>query len=109
MPRTTKAVTAKARHKKVLNATKGHYGASAQAVCEGSQGAPAVGVEGSPKLSRAALNNLVCSGEIVLPGCWCIIWKSGFLDDACVPASANHVQQEGPAIHLAVDRAFLTD
>ena len=27
MPRTTKAVTAKARHKKVLNATKGHYGA----------------------------------------------------------------------------------
>ena len=27
MPRTTKAVTAKAKHKKVLNATKGHYGA----------------------------------------------------------------------------------
>ncbi|MEK9650096.1 MAG: 50S ribosomal protein L20 [Gammaproteobacteria bacterium] len=27
MPRTTKAVTAKARHKKVLEATKGHYGA----------------------------------------------------------------------------------
>ena len=27
MPRTTKSVTAKARHKKVLNSTKGHYGA----------------------------------------------------------------------------------
>ncbi len=27
MPRVTKANTAKARHKKVLNATKGHYGA----------------------------------------------------------------------------------
>ena len=27
MPRVTKSVTAKARHKKVLNATKGHYGA----------------------------------------------------------------------------------
>ena len=27
MPRTTKSVTAKAKHKKVLNATKGHYGA----------------------------------------------------------------------------------
>src|SRR6056300_1019196 len=27
MPRTTKAVTAKARHKKILNSTKGHYGA----------------------------------------------------------------------------------
>lgn len=27
MPRTTKSVTARARHKKVLNATKGHYGA----------------------------------------------------------------------------------
>ena len=27
MPRTTKAATAKAKHKKVLNATKGHYGA----------------------------------------------------------------------------------
>tara|TARA_B100001094_G_C17792364_1_gene604986 strand:- start:121 stop:468 length:348 start_codon:yes stop_codon:yes gene_type:complete len=27
MPRTTKSVTAKARHKKVLSATKGHYGA----------------------------------------------------------------------------------
>ena len=27
MPRTTKSVTAKAKHKKVLKATKGHYGA----------------------------------------------------------------------------------
>ena len=27
MPRTTKAVTANKKHKKVLNATKGHYGA----------------------------------------------------------------------------------
>ena len=27
MPRVTKSVTAKARHKKVLNSTKGHYGA----------------------------------------------------------------------------------
>ena len=27
MPRVTKSVTAKSRHKKVLNATKGHYGA----------------------------------------------------------------------------------
>ena len=27
MPRVTKSVTAKARHKKVLNAAKGHYGA----------------------------------------------------------------------------------
>tara|TARA_A100001011_G_C14083603_1_gene745563 strand:+ start:447 stop:794 length:348 start_codon:yes stop_codon:yes gene_type:complete len=27
MPRVTKSVTAKARHKKILNATKGHYGA----------------------------------------------------------------------------------
>tara|TARA_B100000767_G_C19776285_1_gene542787 strand:- start:6690 stop:7037 length:348 start_codon:yes stop_codon:yes gene_type:complete len=27
MPRTTKSVTAKAKHKKVLSATKGHYGA----------------------------------------------------------------------------------
>ena len=27
MPRTTKSVTAKARHKKVLSSTKGHYGA----------------------------------------------------------------------------------
>ena len=27
MPRVTKSVTAKARHKKVLSATKGHYGA----------------------------------------------------------------------------------
>ncbi|MDC3152737.1 50S ribosomal protein L20 [SAR86 cluster bacterium] len=27
MPRVTKSVTAKAKHKKVLNATKGHYGA----------------------------------------------------------------------------------
>jgi large subunit ribosomal protein L20 len=27
MPRTTKSITAKARHKKVLTATKGHYGA----------------------------------------------------------------------------------
>ena len=27
MPRTTKSLTAKSRHKKVLNATKGHYGA----------------------------------------------------------------------------------
>ena len=27
MPRTTKFVTAKAKHKKVLNSTKGHYGA----------------------------------------------------------------------------------
>jgi large subunit ribosomal protein L20 len=27
MPRTTKSVTARAKHKKVLNATKGHYGA----------------------------------------------------------------------------------
>ena len=27
MPRTTKSLTAKARHKKVLRATKGHYGA----------------------------------------------------------------------------------
>ena len=27
MPRVTKSVTAKARHKKVLRATKGHYGA----------------------------------------------------------------------------------
>jgi large subunit ribosomal protein L20 len=27
MPRTTKSVTASAKHKKVLNATKGHYGA----------------------------------------------------------------------------------
>ena len=27
MPRTTKSVTAKAKHKKVLNSTKGHYGA----------------------------------------------------------------------------------
>jgi large subunit ribosomal protein L20 len=27
MPRVTKSVTAKARHKKVLKATKGHYGA----------------------------------------------------------------------------------
>jgi large subunit ribosomal protein L20 len=27
MPRTTKSVTAKAKHKKVLTATKGHYGA----------------------------------------------------------------------------------
>ena len=27
MPRTTKSVTAKTRHKKVLKATKGHYGA----------------------------------------------------------------------------------
>ena len=26
MPRTTKAVTAKAKHKKVLSSTKGHYG-----------------------------------------------------------------------------------
>ena len=27
MPRVTKSVTAKSKHKKVLNATKGHYGA----------------------------------------------------------------------------------
>ena len=27
MPRVTKAVSAKSKHKKVLNATKGHYGA----------------------------------------------------------------------------------
>ena len=27
MPRATKSLTAKAKHKKVLNATKGHYGA----------------------------------------------------------------------------------
>ena len=27
MPRTTKSLTAKAKHKKVLKATKGHYGA----------------------------------------------------------------------------------
>ena len=27
MPRVTKSVTAKARHKKVLSSTKGHYGA----------------------------------------------------------------------------------
>ena len=27
MPRTTKSVTAKVKHKKVLNSTKGHYGA----------------------------------------------------------------------------------
>ena len=27
MPRTTKSLTAKAKHKKVLSATKGHYGA----------------------------------------------------------------------------------
>ena len=27
MPRTTKSVTAKSRHKQILNATKGHYGA----------------------------------------------------------------------------------
>ena len=27
MPRTTKSVTAKTRHKKVLKSTKGHYGA----------------------------------------------------------------------------------
>ena len=27
MPRTTKSVTAKSKHKKILNATKGHYGA----------------------------------------------------------------------------------
>ena len=27
MPRTTKSVTARAKHKKVLNTTKGHYGA----------------------------------------------------------------------------------
>ena len=27
MPRVTKSVTAKAKHKKVLSATKGHYGA----------------------------------------------------------------------------------
>ena len=27
MPRTTKSVTAKAKHKKILTATKGHYGA----------------------------------------------------------------------------------
>ena len=27
MPRTTRSVTAKAKHKKVLSATKGHYGA----------------------------------------------------------------------------------
>ena len=27
MPRVTKSLTAKAKHKKVLNATKGHYGA----------------------------------------------------------------------------------
>ena len=27
MPRTTKSLSAKAKHKKVLNATKGHYGA----------------------------------------------------------------------------------
>ena len=27
MPRVTKSVTAKAKHKRVLNATKGHYGA----------------------------------------------------------------------------------
>ena len=27
MPRVTKSVTAKARHKKILSATKGHYGA----------------------------------------------------------------------------------
>ena len=27
MPRVTKSLTAKAKHKKILNATKGHYGA----------------------------------------------------------------------------------
>ena len=27
MPRVTKSVTAKAKHKKVLSSTKGHYGA----------------------------------------------------------------------------------
>jgi large subunit ribosomal protein L20 len=27
MPRTTKSLTAKSKHKKILNATKGHYGA----------------------------------------------------------------------------------
>ena len=27
MPRVTKSVTAKAKHKKILKATKGHYGA----------------------------------------------------------------------------------
>ena len=30
MPRVTKAVSAKSKHKKVLNATKGHYGRKKQ-------------------------------------------------------------------------------
>jgi large subunit ribosomal protein L20 len=34
MPRVTKSVTAKAKHKKVLSATKGHYGARSRLYLE---------------------------------------------------------------------------
>ena len=32
MPRVTKSLTAKAKHKKVLNSTKGHYGARSDCI-----------------------------------------------------------------------------
>ena len=37
MPRVTKSVTARAKHKKVLNATKGHYGARSRLFKTGAQ------------------------------------------------------------------------
>ena len=61
MPRVTKSVTAKARHKKVLNATKGHYGARSRLFRTAKQ----LGVSYSKLINGMASHNIKIDRKVL--------------------------------------------
>ena len=82
---------------------------AAHAVRHGCERAPAMRIEGRAERRRAGIDHRLRVLQILVPGRGRRLGQAGVGGDAGMPAHADDIQQERPAVQLAVDRALLAD
>ncbi len=66
-------------------------------------------IEGGAPRRRPGIDDLLPGGQEIVPGLRRRIGHARLVGDARMPAGPDHVEQERPAVELAVDRVLRTD
>ena len=82
---------------------------AAHAVRHRRERTPAVRVERRTERRGAGIDDRLGAGEVIVPGRRRVVGHAGLGGQARVPGVADHIEEERPAIHLAVDHVLFAD
>ena len=82
---------------------------AAHAVRHRRQRAPAMRIEGGAERRGTGIDDRLGVGQVIVPGRRGRIGQAGLGRQARMPRVADHIEQERPAVHLAVDRVLFAD